>query len=177
MYVDLTQLEQDELCVEHEYTVGELDLEDAEIVLCAPPRVRFRLQRLGQEIRIEGRVEAEVQVRCDRCVSAFRLVLTPAFDVLYAPLTVLTPEEEVQLTDRDLRFGFYRDEVIDIDALVREQIRLALPFRLLCREDCRGLCPQCGADLNQESCRCAPPPVDARWAALMELKRRMEGWS
>ncbi len=174
MDVDLTQLEHDELYVEHEYTAGELELDDAEIVLCAPPRVRFRLQRLGLEIRIEGRVEAEVEVHCDRCLSAFRLTVTPDFDVLYAPLAVLTPEEEVQLTERDLRFGFYQNERIDIDALVREQIRLALPFRLLCREDCRGLCPQCGVDLNHEVCHCAPS-VDARWAALWELKRRMEG--
>ncbi|GBC81543.1 hypothetical protein HRbin10_00655 [bacterium HR10] len=175
MYVDLAQLEHDELCVEHEYAVGELDLEDAEIVLCAPPRVRFRLQRLGMEIRIEGRIETEIEVRCDRCLSAFRLPVCPDFDVFYAPIEVLKPEEEVELTERDLRFGFYHGERIDIDALVREQIRLALPFRLLCREDCRGLCPHCGADLNQEACRCAPQEWDARWAALWELKRRMEG--
>ncbi|MCS6818096.1 MAG: DUF177 domain-containing protein [Blastocatellia bacterium] len=173
MYVDLAQLEHDELCVEHEYAAGELELEDTEIALCAPPRVRFRLQRLGLEIRIEGRIEAEVEAQCDRCLRAFRFTVTPDFDVLYAPLAVLTPEEEVQLTERDLRFGFYQNELIDIDALVREQIRLALPFRLLCRENCRGLCPQCGADLNHEVCRCAPP-VDVRWAALWELKRRME---
>jgi len=175
MYVDLTQLEHDELRVEYEYAAGELELDDAEIALCVPPRVRFRLQRLGLEIRIQGQIEAEVEVHCDRCLSAFRLAVTPDFDVFYAPLAVLMPEEEVQLTERDLQFGFYQNELIDIDALVREQIRLALPFRLLCREDCRGLCPQCGADLNHETCRCAPPQVDARWAALWELKRRMEG--
>ncbi len=156
MYVDLTQLEQDELWGEHQYAEEELDLEDAEIRLCVPPRLRFRLQRLGREIRIEGRVETEVEVRCDRCLSAFRLVVAPDFDVLYAPLEVLTPEEEVELSERDLRFGFYEGERIDLDGLVREQIRLALPFRLLCREDCRGLCPHCGADLNREACHCAP---------------------
>jgi len=174
MYVDLTQLEQDELYVEHDYAEGELELDDTEIVLCAPPRARFRLHRLGTEIRLEGRVEAEVEVRCDRCLTAFRLVVNPDFDVLYAPIEVLKPEEEVELTERDLRFGFYRDDLIDIDALVREQIRLALPFRLLCREDCRGLCPQCGADLNQEACQCAPELSDPRWAPLWELRKRME---
>jgi uncharacterized protein len=87
---------------------------------------------------------------------------------------MLKPEEEVELSEPDLTFGFYRDELIDVDALVREQIRLALPFRLLCREDCRGLCQKCGADLNRNPCSCSGEGPDARWATLLEYKKRSE---
>src|SRR2546422_132133 len=62
---------------------------------------------------------------------------------------------------------YYQDDVVVLDDLVRQEVILAVPFSPQCRADCRGLCPQCGQDLNVGACACAPPP-DPRWAALRE---------
>jgi uncharacterized protein len=174
MFVDLTQLEKDELRVEHQYAPEQFDLGETEVKLSAHPHIQLHLKRLGPEIRIRGRLTAEVEAICDRCLSSFPLALDVPLDVFYAPIETLKPEEEVELAEPDLTFGFYRDEKIDVDALVREQIRLALPFRLLCRDDCRGLCQTCGADMNRNPCTCSAEELDPRWAALLEIKNLNE---
>jgi uncharacterized protein len=58
---------------------------------------------------------------------------------------------------------------IDITGEIRDTVLLTLPMKVLCSEDCRGLCAGCGANLNSESCRCAAPPADPRWEALRKL--------
>jgi len=60
-------------------------------------------------------------------------------------------------------------EAIDVDEIVKEQIVLAVPTRMLCREDCKGICPECGADRNKGDCNCATNDIDPRWAALKDL--------
>ncbi len=164
---------EDELRLEYQYLPGQFDLADTQLRVTVPPYVFFHLQRLGRDIRIQGRLTTELEVCCDRCLALFSFPVATHFDVFYAPIEVLTPEQEVALTERDLAFGFYRNDLIDLTGLVREQIRLALPFRLLCREDCRGLCPHCGADLNQQECGCRDPGTDPRWAALGEVKKHL----
>ena len=78
--------------------------------------------------------------------------------------------QAVELEEEDLTFSVFDGEVIDIDELVREQVILAIPVRVLCREDCRGLCPTCGADRNFKECGCESAETDPRWAALKNLR-------
>ncbi|MFN7623911.1 MAG: DUF177 domain-containing protein, partial [Acidobacteriota bacterium] len=80
---------------------------------------------------------------------------------------------EIELTADDLGISVYENDQIDLDEMVVEQLELSLPFRLLCQEDCRGLCPQCGADLNTEACDCQPL-IDPRWEALVAVKEELE---
>lgn len=75
----------------------------------------------------------------------------------------------MELAEDDLDLYGYEDEEVDLTPLFRDQVVLAVPFAPLCREDCKGLCPQCGADRNQETCDCKPP-LDPRWAALQNIK-------
>jgi uncharacterized protein len=75
----------------------------------------------------------------------------------------------MELAEDDLDLYSYEDEEVDLTPLFRDQVILAVPFAPLCKEDCKGLCPQCGADRNHETCDCKPP-VDPRWAALQTLK-------
>jgi uncharacterized protein len=78
-------------------------------------------------------------------------------------------EMGAELAEDDLDLYTYEGEEVDLSPLFREQVVLAVPFAPLCSEDCKGLCPQCGADRNLERCDCKPP-VDPRWAALQTLK-------
>jgi uncharacterized protein len=91
--------------------------------------------------------------------------LTPAPDEIEEPEVELSPEivDEVNL-------GYYREDEIDLDPIVLEQIVLQIPIKPLCREACKGLCPQCGADLNVESCECRVDSGDLRFAVLKNFK-------
>jgi uncharacterized protein len=96
------------------------------------------------------------------------------FDLFYAPADPGAGQTgERELHERDLDFAVFENEQIDLDELVLEQLELSLPSRVLCSEECRGLCPQCGADLNVEQCNCKPQ-IDPRWQALADLKAESE---
>lgn len=111
---------------------------------------------------------------CDRCLADIPLELQIPFDLIYVPEDFGTSQSnETELHNRDLDLAVYENDQINLDDLVLEQLELSLPSRILCREDCRGLCSQCGADLNLEQCRCEKP-IDPRWQALAYLKNKSE---
>jgi uncharacterized protein len=96
------------------------------------------------------------------------------FDLIYLPEDPAAGKSgETELHNRDLDLAVYENDQINLDDLVLEQLELNLPIRVLCREDCRGLCSECGADLNLEECQCQKP-VDSRWQVLADLKNRSE---
>jgi uncharacterized protein len=74
------------------------------------------------------------------------------------------------LSQDDLLIAVHDGTVLDLDALVQEQLLLAVPSHLLCRVDCRGLCPYCGGNRNETECSCTAAQTDPRWAALKSLK-------
>jgi uncharacterized protein len=164
----------DGLIFKHQYREGELSTSGYDFELQKPPLVTGRADRAGMDIRMRGQIEAELAAQCDRCLSEVVIPVEVPFDLLYAPSD---PGEglpgEHELHDRDLDFAVYEHDQINLDELVLEQLELGLPSRVLCREECRGLCPQCGVDLNVEQCACKPQ-VDPRWQALADLKAEME---
>jgi uncharacterized protein len=77
-------------------------------------------------------------------------------------------EDGDELSAADLDVVYYEELVVPFDPLIEEQLQLEMPMKALCRDDCRGLCPQCGADRNAAPCDCAPPP-DERWKSLKTI--------
>jgi uncharacterized protein len=155
MIISLVRLPVDGLRFEHQYQAGELDTRKFEFDVLAPPLVTGRVDRVGMDMRLRGEIKAEVAVACARCLKPVPLRVEIPFDLLYAsedPGGSRTGE--IELHARDLDFSVYERDEIDLDALVLEQIELDLPSRALCREDCQGLCPECGGDLNLEQCSC-----------------------
>jgi uncharacterized protein len=151
------------------YAQGELSLEDEHARLAADARVWGRADRRRDEVRVRGEIQTAVELLCDRCLAPAPVPVNVEFAALFG-----RPDEEAaeakELRDEDLDFSAYEGDAIDLDAVVREQILLALPLRQLCRDECKGLCPACGADLNTQPCECPPGDTDPRWAALKELK-------
>lgn len=136
-----------------------------------------RIQRTGERYRFTGRVRAALELECGRCLDAFQLPLDVEVDLTYVPETIAAPsstDEDVELSDDDLTTAFYRDQVLDLGAMVREQFYLAMPMRPLCRPDCRGLCSKCGTNLNAETCACETTWVDPRLEALRGLVDRRD---
>lgn len=137
-----------------------------------PAAYGLRAVRDGAELRVRGWICAWVDAPCARCARPVELRLDRDFDVTYVAEERAKALESRELDEQELDLDYYRDDSVDIRALLAEQVHLALPMKLLCREDCQGLCPQCGIDLNEDECDCGPP-VDPRLAPLAELRDRL----
>jgi uncharacterized protein len=152
------------------YGDGEILLDEEHARLLESPEVHGQAVRKGDKVRVNGTVSALAEVDCDRCLKSIEAPIETAFDVTYVPASVLNEEGAHEVGEDELEFSFYDEPVIDIDELVREQILLALPSRLLCTEECKGLCPVCGANRNEvENCGCERNEIDPRWSALKNL--------
>ena len=159
----------------HTYAAGEPDLGEEHVHLREETRVRGTARRKDERVEVRGRIEGQLEAVCDLCVAPLSIPVEIDFEVSYIPKALEDePEEEREIRADDPDFSVYEGETIDIDELVREQLVLALPSRLRCSEECKGLCPQCGADLNKETCACAQTEIDPRWAALAALKQDKE---
>jgi uncharacterized protein len=173
MFIDLAQLEQDGLRVDYQYPAGFPDLQDANLTLISPCAITVNLQRRGHDIDANVRVTATIGATCDRCLAPTVIAIDSSFNAIFLPLERLNETEELILERQELDFSFYKENRIDLDDLVREQIQLALPMSNLCREDCLGLCRHCGQNLNISACQCKDESIDPRWSALLELKKKI----
>jgi uncharacterized protein len=130
--------------------------------------VRVVFYRSGPELFFQGRIGGTVEGHCSRCLKVYSFPLTKEFDFVLAPDTRSAKTKE--LHQDELGLSFYSEEEIHLTPFVREQVLLALPTRPLCDEDCRGLCPACGVDLNESSCRCSSSKGDPRMAFFRDMK-------
>jgi uncharacterized protein len=135
----------------------------------APLSLGFDVFKDGHRFRLVGRVETGLKLSCSRCLESFPSPVAAAFDLVYLPRGQNVGEGERELADDDFSTAFYDDETIDLVQLVREQLYLALPMKPLCGDDCQGLCPECGTNLNRGSCGCKRDWDDPRLAALRAL--------
>jgi uncharacterized protein len=136
----------------------------------APVDLQFDIFKDKQQFRLVGRVRTTLELSCSRCLEPFTLSVDQAFDLRYQPHVVNTGEGERQIEEDDLTTAFYENDEIDLGQLMREQFYLALPMKPLCREECRGLCSVCGANLNKTTCDCKRDWDDPRLAALKQLR-------
>jgi uncharacterized protein len=126
------------------------------------------------DIRVVGTLDTAMEVGCARCLDPVRYPVNRSFDLLYRPLGVDRRAEEVSISEADTEIGYYQGEGLLLEDVLREQVLLASPVKLICREDCKGLCPHCGTNLNLATCNCQQESGDPRWAALSELKNKLQ---
>jgi uncharacterized protein len=158
---------------EQTYAPADLALEDEFAALAADVRAWGRASRKSDEVRVSGSLQTAVELRCDRCLGPVPVSVNVDFAANFVRAGDPTAEAR-ELHEEDLEVSVFDGDSIDLDEIVREQILLALPARQLCRDDCKGLCPTCGKNLNNESCDCAHDDTDPRWAALADIKQSDE---
>ncbi len=120
---------------------------------------------LVDEIEVRGRLTTAVEVICARCLDPVEHAVDVGFDLIYRPISSITRGDEFQVPRGEEEIGFYRDGRLLLEDVLKEQVLLSLPMKSICRTDCRGLCPNCGMNLNREGCNCVEP-IDPRWAKL-----------
>jgi uncharacterized protein len=126
-------------------------------------------------VAVSGRLQARLGLACGRCLEPFPLNVDQKLELFLLPHREGQEEEdEVELSERDMVVGYYRDRVIDLGEMFREQLVLGIPMKRVCREDCKGLCPRCGINKNRESCECpaGEHEPDPRLASLGRLLGR-----
>jgi len=133
-----------------------------------PGEVEARLttRRVGEEFFVQGEVETPAVFTCVRCLKEFESLQTAPLELIVHRVAVPRPmgpelESYIELTPGTAEF--------DVGPYVREALLLVVPQTPHCKEDCKGLCAHCGADLNLETCRCPAPAADSRWDGLRQL--------
>jgi len=140
----------------------------------SPLRMEIQVRRVARFVEASGQLRTSVHLSCSRCLGEFSRSLTIPFEATYSEETPAAEgsrkDAEIELTAEAIDLFPFHGREIDLREAVQEAVLLALPIRPLCREDCGGLCPRCGADLNQGACGCTENVVDPRFAALKGLK-------
>ncbi|MFO0753352.1 MAG: DUF177 domain-containing protein [Thermodesulfovibrionales bacterium] len=155
-----------------------LDVEEtihSELVkVVSPARASLRIEKREAEVLVQGEVQAEVELQCSRCLQGFTVPVRSSLSVVYDPAESISREENYSLKGDELDMGFYRNDTLDLNDLLLEQMLLNIPMKPLCRPDCKGICPQCGKDLTAEKCACEVSEIDPRMKVLEQLLKRKE---
>jgi len=171
LLLDVGQMRDPEARIERTFAPGVLPTDPTICRIAAPVALNVLVRKDRLQFRLVGQVRTAIELACSRCLEGFELPVAEAFDVLYLPHTPAGTAGERMIEDDDLSMAFYQDNVIDLGQLMQEQCYLAVPMKPLCKEDCRGLCPDCGTNLNTATCQCQRAWVDPRLAVLEQLRK------
>jgi uncharacterized protein len=131
----------------------------------------LQVERDDRDVFIRGRLDSTVPQVCGRCLESLPVRVHADVDLRFVPRPATG--DAVELAADDLDLCFYDADQIDLRGVIESETTLALPMKPLCREDCRGLCPSCGANRNVTACGCDTRPRDPRLAALKDLAARL----
>ena len=174
MQLDLTRYRQPLASFSRTFKPEEVADEADPYRIVAPVNLLFEIHKDKDKFRLVGQVHTRLELACSRCLEPFELLVDASFDLRYLPASDASSEADREIREDDLETSYYRDDQIDLSELMREQFYLLLPMKPLCREECRGLCTQCGTNLNTGSCECAPAWEDPRLAPLKGLLGRRD---
>jgi uncharacterized protein len=174
MFLDVHELAVHKIRIRKTYAPGTLDFHSSEIRQIDPLEVRATAELVDGQIRISGNFHTRLELVCARCLETVVEEASRDFDLYYRSMTSIPDDDEMQLNFDDTEIGFFEGDGLFLADVLAEQVNLAIPMKVICRSDCRGLCPHCGVNLNNEECRCDKHPSDARLAPLARLK---QDWS
>ncbi len=172
MFLSVKEMELRKIRFDESFAPGQIDFSGEAIEQEAPLHatgVAQLLPHTGGEVRIQGKYSVQMGAVCDRCLGAAHFPLDTAFDLFYRPVSTIAHEKEEEIDEGEAEIGFYDDGGLELEDVLREQVLLALPMQRVCAEACRGICPTCGKNRNENACQCAAGAGDARWSSLRYL--------
>jgi uncharacterized protein len=174
MFLDVRELALHRIPIHKSYAPGSLDFHSGEFRQMDSLAVRATAELVHGQIHVFGSLHTRLELPCARCLEPVIEEITRDFDLFYRPVSGVSRDEEIQLSLADTDVAFFEGDGLFLADVLAEQVNLAIPMKAICRSDCRGLCPHCGANLNQEECRCEADLADPRLAPLSRLK---QDWS
>lgn len=145
------------------------------IELLEPIQISGRIEKAGQDFRLKGTVRLRAGTICSRCGEDAQWPLDSEFETVLIPRKETISGSEHELSSNELSEAYFEGPEIDLSGYFREQIELERPMQIVCRDDCKGLCPGCGVNLNTETCTCKKEEGDPRLAVLRQLKIESDG--
>jgi len=182
MFIEIRELEVHPVDFEEAFRPGAIELGNEvrqRTPLAASGRAQLVEEQHGKrqklkDIRVEGRFSTSLELPCARCLEPVAEEIARSFDLLYRPQGADAGPEERAVGPGEAEISYYEGQGLWLEDLLREQLLLAVPLKAVCREDCRGLCPTCGTNLNAGACECTQPISDPRWAALKDLSEKLK---
>lgn len=166
MQINVAQLLKESVGSTRRYEINEtLNFDDGSYWV----RGEIRLVRTGQGVLVQGTLDTDIEISCGRCLSLFSCPLTLNMEEEYFPTTDIVSGAELTLPEDLGSFTIDERYILDLTEAIHQYIRLAIPMKPLCHEDCAGMCPTCGHNLNQGPCDCLPQELDTRWSELKKL--------
>ena len=157
--------------VEREYQPEVLGVDPDTYRVVALVSLGFDIHKDKDTFHLVGRVKTAIELGCSRCLEPFQMPVDAPFDLRYEPRASDAAGGEHEIHSGDFDTALYENDEIDLGQLMQEQIFLTLPMKPLCAQECRGLCPSCGTNLNKAACDCQTRWEDPRLAALEALKK------
>ena len=182
MFLDIKELELHPIEFSEEFAPGVIDFGE-EVRQRMPLKTNGRIDLVEEhhgkheiikDLRLRGQLTTGLELLCARCLDPVPQDVKREFELLYRPLGTDAGRDELSVTDAEAEIGYYQGEGLLLEDVLREQVLLAVPLKVTCSDNCKGLCPHCGKNLNQEQCSCAAPVEDPRWTALKDIRGRLE---
>jgi uncharacterized protein len=162
--VSLTALDRGEVHVREQIAPDDAMWEGSGVTLAAPLDVDLTARPVGDGVFVRGRLRTTVRQACRRCLASVELEVDDVVDMLFDVLGDDEKEAEGEVYPLPAR-----GDTLDLRDAVREQLLLLAPEFVLCTEECKGLCPTCGTDRNQDECNCVPVQAESPWDALKNV--------
>ncbi|NLB87932.1 MAG: DUF177 domain-containing protein [Syntrophomonadaceae bacterium] len=169
MFIDLSKLKQqlkknEQFVLEKRFSDKLLNETNGHFL--EPCEVHITVEHTGRLYIAQGNLKTKIKLQCSRCLKDTVYNIDTGFDFV---LVEAIYEHEFSEEEDDIIF--FQDTLIDITPIVQETVLVNLPIRILCKEDCKGLCPKCGVDKNTEQCNCQERDIDPRWEKLKDLRK------
>src|SRR5580698_226974 len=158
MFLSVKEMELRKIRFDETFEPGQIEFASENLAQVSPLHAVGSAEMLKNsdgEVRVQGRYTVEFTAVCDRCLVEARFPLDTGFDLFYRPVSVIARSEEVEIDEGEAEIGFYQNGGLELEDILREQILLALPMQRVCSEDCKGICPVCGQNRNQNACDCS----------------------
>jgi uncharacterized protein len=182
MFIDIHELELHPVDFAEELAPGVVDL-GADCLQRGPLKASGRAELVPEhhgkherllDIRVHGDFSTTLEVPCARCLDPVVSDVRNTYDLLYRPEGSDAGKEELSVTAAEAEISYYAGNGLELKDVLQEQVLLAVPLKMVCRTDCKGLCPSCGRNRNLEPCDCAEKNEDPRWAGLQDIRKQLK---
>ncbi|NNE65878.1 MAG: DUF177 domain-containing protein [Pyrinomonadaceae bacterium] len=174
MLIDLRKLEDGTIEFDFEIGPDEVDLSARFSKLTEPVKFVGRVRKDGWITKVSAEATARLERKCDRCLALKPAEESVAVDSAYVKYSSLGEERENELEILGLEYSVIESDELNLKDVFSENLLIAMPDGFSCAADCLGICPECGAKLEDSDCDCEKKSVDPRWAALSEIKKELD---
>lgn len=153
--------------VNEQLDVSELFRRRQDVISTTPVHIQLKVQPEGGIVAVEGTLDVDMELACSRCLEPTKVHSSIPFAEQFKPVDSVREEEAEDEEEDDLIE--IADDHLDLKPFVEEYVQLFMPFAPLCKADCKGLCQQCGSNLNEQTCQCSNEKIDPRLEALKDF--------